>query len=95
MNAVHQPQRNSASRAAMLATRIANRRIRVGGKTEVPGRVSLSSRGERTESWMTKKHTPSRKQDLVLYKKRISEEIKKKLAAAKAAKTEPPGEVEA
>lgn len=49
-------QRNSPERKAMLAERAAEQRGRSVRFTRVPGKPRLSTRGERGESWRTKKH---------------------------------------
>lgn len=65
-------QRNSEARAFMLAERIAARRMRNGAAQYMPVRKSLSTRGERGQTWLTKKHTPSRLKDLAEHRKSLA-----------------------
>lgn len=65
-------QRNSEERAAMLAERIRLRRMRTGRAQYMPARRSFSTRGERGQTWRTKKHTPSRKKDLAEHRERVA-----------------------
>ena len=59
------PHRNSPARAAMLADRATAQLMRMLPRfTPIPGRPSLSTRGQRTASWLTKAHTPSRIRDM-------------------------------
>lgn len=54
-------QRNSEARAEMLAERTRLRGMRTGYPQYMPARTNLSTRGERGRPWLTKKHTPARK----------------------------------
>lgn len=65
-----------ATRAAMLADRAQEQRSRVPRFTPMPARRSLSTRGERAETWRTKRHTPARLRDI--------EEARKQKLATKA-----------
>lgn len=65
-------QRNSEVRADMLAERIRLRRMRTGLPQYMPARKSLSTRGERGQTWLTKKHTPSRLKDLAEHRKSLA-----------------------
>jgi len=51
----------------------------------IAGKRSLSSRGERTETWQTKRHTPARKRDRAEYLDRMEARRAKEAMEAKAA----------
>lgn len=53
--------RNSPERSNMLAVRAIDQRARTGGFTPSPAKARLSTRGERSETWRTKKWTASRR----------------------------------
>lgn len=53
-------QRNSPARAAMLAERAAEQRLRIPRRTAVPHKGSLSTRGQPGETWRTKRWTMAR-----------------------------------
>lgn len=53
--------------------------------TPVAGKRSLSSRGERTETWQTKRHTPARKRDRAEYLENIAKRRAREAMEAKAA----------
>ncbi len=54
----------AAERRQEIDDRIRARRARTGRFTRVPAKPRLSTRGERGQTWRTKKHTPSRTKDL-------------------------------
>lgn len=66
------PHRNSPARAAMLADRATaqlSRRGGIGLLVDINGhivspKIRRSTRGQRTASWLTKAHTPSRIRDM-------------------------------